>query len=75
MFRYSAATDTFTSEVDTNTFAGTIATNQNGTVTMASGGMVFDASLHLLGTIPGCRGSGVAVNAAGTPPKSRVAAP
>ena len=66
VFRYNAPTDTFSPEVDTAGFTSAISTNADGTVTLLSGGMVFDRDMHLLGTVAGCGSNGVAVNAAGT---------
>ena len=66
VFRYSAVTDTFTPETDTSTYTDDIATNRDGTVTLLTGGQVFDAQLRLAGTVRGCGSRGVAVNAAGT---------
>jgi DNA-binding beta-propeller fold protein YncE len=66
VFRYDAPTDTFSEEVDTSGFTSAISTNANGTVSLLSGGLVFDRDMHLLGTVSGCGSNGVAVNAAGT---------
>ncbi|HET7721760.1 MAG TPA: hypothetical protein VFK43_17455 [Acidimicrobiales bacterium] len=66
VFRYDAPTDTFSPEVDTAGFTSAISTNADGTVTLLSNGMVFDRDMRLLGTVSGCGGNGVAVNAAGT---------
>jgi YVTN family beta-propeller protein len=66
VFRYDAPTDTFSAEVDTAGFTSAISTNSDGSVTMISGGLVFDRDMNLVGTVFGCGGSGVAVNAAGT---------
>jgi len=66
VFRYDAATDTFSHEVDTAAFIGLGASNVDGSVTMIGSGLVLDASLTVTGTIPGCGTAGVAVNRAGT---------
>lgn len=67
VFRYEAATDAFTKEVDKATFTSSVATNLDGSVTLVNfGALVLDKSLKLLGTVPGCGTLGVAVNAAGT---------
>ena len=64
--RYDTATDTFT-EVETDTYVDSIATNHDGTVTLANGGgMFFDEDMNELGSITYCGGNGAAVNAAGT---------
>ena len=65
LFVYRAATDTFTSEYDTNSVVNNVALDQTGAhVVVTPGTYVFDGTPTLKSTIPG-GGLGVVVTPAG----------